>query len=1441
MLLAALASRPLQAAATSDFNLNSRRISVQDGLAGNTINQLVQDSDGYIWMATNNGLTRYDGYSTVNYISLSYDTRQRMEARIGRIVADDRAQLLWMSTATYQNACYDLRLSHFVDWTGCGETHRQLNKFFLSPSGRGMFFYGGEQGIRRCERHADGTFAMTDYNVTLANMPSDNVLMLLEDAAHNILAPTDGGLMMLTSSGQLHILLRDKAFVTGATHGGRTYLLARDGDAVVIDTLGRELMRSHLPAIVGTVTRVNVSFVWQGRWMLFTPQATLAMDLATGTWTVENGETAIAGGLDQGQLPGYHFVANRDGQLLIFPDTGRVRRMELIPKAHFTDNRGRKYHIAADHEGRLFIATYGNGLFVWTPETDDLRHFQADDANPIVRTNYLVDCLCDRSGCIWIGSEATGAYCLSVMTGTTTNYALPEPTHEGDWANAVSALAEKDDGHIIIGTREGGIYEYDPVTSSMTKLDERQSNVTGSFVDADGRLYISTRGEGLFVDHQQYQRGDAHHALPENKVGGICQDSRGRIWVGSWDGGLLMSERPVGDRPLVFRQFLAQHMNESRIKALQMTSKGLLVVGTNNGIYTIDTRQAHIADMAFKAHNTANGRFDYDEVFTLFLSDDSTLWVGAAGSGVVKCRIDDRGDIVQQQRITTREGLANNNVYCMVDDGYGYLWAGTEEGISRINIGNSIVNTYQPSPVLLGNVATENCALRLKSGQLIFGTNYGVVVVMPQKPHTAAAATMRAHLTDLHVNGLSIYGTGTAHGDRQMPTADMAAQLTDGGTISLDHHQNSLSIFFSNFNYDNTQATLYQFYLEGQDPEWLPITTVHHADYSELRPGTYIFHLRSLTGDNEWNAETTLTIVVRQPWYNTWWAWTLYLLLAATLACYAYRNWRERFNLHQQMKLQQQISDFRLLFFTNVAHEFRTPLAIISHSVDKLGETADTDSQQALHAAIRRGTTRLLRLVNQFMEYRRASTGHLHLHLAEADIVALCRNIVHDFWAMAHQKVISLTLLPFAKNHTFDFDHDKVETIVYNLISNAIKYTPHGGKVDVKVTLSDDGRLLTIAVEDSGPGISASQQEALFQPFMQGLASQGGMGIGLYTAHQVAQAHHGTLTYERSVRLGGARFAFTLPATADGYTADDYAPADNTAYSTEQRQAEQIIKEMQPKALNDVTVALIEDDSDMMEQISSELGRFFRVERYANGCQGYEGVVARKPALLVTDVMLPDMDGYEIVSRLRASQATARLPIVMLTALDDEQHQLRAYQAGADDYMVKPCNYRLLIARIMQLIRWSAATPEMADASLPATGAQAETADAHHGGRAAAERQADSPLPAPLITSQADKVFVEKLQMLIAQHMADEDFGVDQLAQLMKMGRTKFYGKTKELTGLSPNKYLMVQRMEKAADLLADGEMNVSEVCYRVGLQDPSYFNKCFKAHHGVVPSKYRR
>ena len=1383
LLTITLCLQTVAVCAGSHLQLTSRQISTGEGLSGNTINEMTQDPDGYIWLATNNGVSRYDGYSTVNYTTLG--NKQGEAERIGRIVCDTTERVLWLNTAIYTNACYDLQKRQFVNWSH--EPERQLNKLFLSSS-QGMFFYGMSFGVRQANHRK-----ITDYTKENGRLPSNEVLAILEDNSHHIWMPTDKGVGVLQPNGQTSTLLTNKKIVAAATDGKSVYFLTQTGEVFAFNSQQPKAKSQKPITRIPAPSRVNTSFIWQHQMMIFTADGAYAIDTRNGKTT----KMDIANGLNQGECGGYHFIANETGRLWIFPEKGAMQSLLLIPNAHFSSNRGRKFHVAADKTSRLFIATYGNGLFVWNPKDGTTEQFSANDEKALFKTNYLTYALSDQQDNIWIGTEGGGAYCLTKQTDDNRLF-LPEPTHRGDWANAVSALTSNPtDSSVVIGTRWGGLYRYQPTTKHIEKLDALTARVTALYYDQQGRLWTGTDTEGLYVAGHHYQQGSGDNALTVNYITNICQDATGRIWVGTLNGGLFAT---TGNDPehLTFRQYLSEGMNKSRIKAITIDGYQRLWVGTNNGLYCADSKKADINEKDFRCYNRANGGFPHNETFALYACADSTLLIGASGGGVMKVMFPLNGDKPDIKRITTREGLPNDNVYSLLCDQRGYVWAGTEGGIACIRPQTLLVRTFGQN-----EVATERCALQTADGTILIGTLGGLFIQEPLLPAAARPVGQEEHrnlqharITDLHVNGLSLLEQGRPD------------------EHELSHDENSLVFHFSDFRYDASSQTLYQYYLEGIENTWQPPTTNHQADYRDLKPGRYVFHLRSQNNDGEWNEETLYAFTILKPWYLRWWAWVIYLAVIALIAWYVYRNWKEKFDLHQQMKLDRQLMDFRARLFTNITHEFRTPLAIIKGAIDKL------DSQQAAVQTAQRGTKRLLTLVNQFMEFRKTSTGNLRLHVQQDNIISFVKEIYLDFWAIAQQKDIQITFTPFTRDYQVPFDHNIVETVVYNLLSNAIKYTPERGSVTIK--LRQEEQKLVLSVEDTGPGISEEQQKVLFQPFMNGLASQGGMGIGLYTAYHMATLHKGELTYKRTDN--GSCFTLTLPADDSQYAADDYLDSQEPTANSQQptaksQQLNDLIRELQPEALNDQTIIIIEDDLDMKEQIQHEIGTYFRTKAFINGQTGYEGVKEEMPALVICDVMLPDMDGYNIVTRLKQEPATAHIPVIMLTSLADEKHQIKAYRAGADDYMTKPCNWNLLIARAIQLIKWR---------KEPTANSQEPTANSQ-------EPKEN------IITTQADKLFLTKLEVLTNQHLNDSNFNIDQLATMMNMGRTKFFGKVKDMTGLSPNKYLLKVRMEKAADLLADGELNVSEVSYKVGIQDPSYFNKLFKSYYGVIPSKYVR
>ena len=1247
------------------FTLNSRHVTTADGLAGNIINALVQDDEGFVWMATNNGLSRYDGFTAVNYTSLASDGDHRLEARVGRIFSDRQRGLLWLNTATFQNACYDLRQGRFIDWTGTGDQYRRQSKLMLTT--RGMVLYGNNSGATLCGM-TGGRPWVSYYNRQQGNMKSDDVLTVVEDSAHNIWLPTADGIYVLRSNhpNQQPERLSPGCIIAAATTGQVTYFLFDDGSVYAYDTQMKQVLPKgadsvKIPSAMGRPSKVNIGFMWQGRWMLFTPEGTFAMNLQNGTfekpapWQVDDG-------LDQGACAGYRFVANSSGRLWLWPDSGSVKTLDLIPNARYSKNRGRKFYVTRSTDGELFIATYGNGLFVYNPQDEQLHHYGANDANPLIHSDYLQCAMTDHQGNVWVGSEAAGAYCLSAISSAKVQYVKPVAHRLSDWDNTISAIIPMGDG-LIVGTRQGHIYQTDN-NRQLAVIDQKHAAVTSRLTDSHGRTWTGTWGDGLYIDNQHYTVADTLHHIPADAITHITEDRQGRIWVATWKGGLLMM-----DGEGRYTQMLHEDYNGSRINDIEPMDDGTLWIASNNGVCRVKDKQTDL-------YNTENKRFPCNEIYTICSDGQRTLWTGTAGSGVVKCLLDSHGNITSTTTITTREGLANNNAASIVIDRQGYVWVGTEDGVSRINPQTNIVSSYRFANTPQGNTCYTNCATIDADGRLLIGTVDGLLMINPEEL-TTGAQSIASSITDLYVNGISIHQLGL-----------LSEALSRTSRLTLAHDQNSLRLYFSDFEYDSYTRSAFQYYLEGVEGDWQSTTTENHTDYSELPPGNYTFHLRSMNAEGQWNDEVTLQIVIRQPWWNTWWAWVIYLAVIALVAWDVYRNWKEKFLLHQQMKLDRQLMDFRARLFTNITHEFRTPLAIIKGAVDKL------DHRQAAVQTAQRGTKRLLRLVNQFMEFRKTTTGNLRLRVQNDNIVSFVKDIYQDFWAMAQQKDIQTTFTPFARDFLVPFDHNIVETIVYNLLSNAVKYTPERGTVTVRMMHDEASATLCITVDDSGPGISDEQQKALFQPFMNGLASQGGMGIGLYTAHQMAAIHKGALTYQRTD--SGSRFTFTLPATDALYAADDYqevSDADAASSATADATVlNDLIRELQPEALNDQQIVIIEDDLDMKQQIQHEVGVYFRTVAYTNGQSGYEGVKQQLPALVICDVMLPDMDGYDIVTRLKQDPATAQIPVIMLTSLADERHQIKAYRAGADDYMTKPCNWNLLLARMIQLIKWREAT-----------------------------------------------------------------------------------------------------------------------------------------------------
>ena len=1383
-----------------------RQLSVSDGLPGNTIRDIRQDSNGLLWMAGTGGLACYDGYRFVSFNQFGGSSTLAIPRHIGKLYITPSHDQLWLSTATYNQFCFDLQRGRFIDYTGRGDEDRPYRK--LMPSSNGIWLISNTYGLRRVTK-VNGKYTSTDFTANNHRLPGNQVMNIAEDCKGNIWVSSDKGLVRIDKSDRTLTRLKGKKIMGCFAFGDKIIAYVKSMQtAFIFNVEGRMLRKVPLSPALGHVNAIRGTINWQGKWIVFTGVGTFALDMHTYQFS-KPADYQIPNGTLYDTIGDLQFVGNRTGNLWIFPKRGAVQVLHLFDMVNLSRENNRVFSVTQGKDGLYYIGSYGGGLFVYNQATGKISQYTANDRDPLILTNYIVYATTDRSGCIWLSTENGGVTCL-VPSESIAEYQFINNTILGDWTNYIQRLNPLPNGFLDIETKARELYTYNILTGAFSPKGTVGQPVTESLVDHQGRLWQTTLGQGVLINGKQAEVTANGKHVETIDYTALAKDRYGRIWLGSKGAGLMLVKTVTGNTIRTEPAITSQY-NESRINDIAVTADKIYVA-TYNGLYAADLKKQGVRPSDFMLYHTSAKNFPADEVVCLYPTAHNIVWVGTVGGGLVRCDFSHGVKNMTYKMLTTKDGLSNNNIRSIVADKRGNLWAGTDAGISRITPDGRYIRRYLLTNNALSNTFTKKCAVQLNNGHLAFGTANGMVLIDPTKDKIDKAPVRTVpFITDLYVNGISVLeGLDSVITDKALPLTEK---------VRLDHNQNSLTFFFSSCDYHNITSQAYQYYLEGVDHSWRPVTVENRAEYSNLSPGTYTFHLRLVNAAGP-GQERTLIVHISEPWYNTIWAWLCYLLIIAAVGLFLYRNTKERLRMHQQVKLEKQVADFRTEFFTHITHEFRTPLAIAQTAIERVSQPGNPYRKDAQTA--QRGIRRLLRLVNQFLEYRRIETGKLRLQVEKDDIITFAQDVFLDFRVIAEQKHINMNFTPFNKKAELLFDHRLVESILYNLLSNAVKYAPE--KSTVSFYIKNNGKMIDFIVEDNGPGIGNEQLKNLFHPFMEGNVSKGGMGIGLYTSYQMALLHHGMLSYS-NVSPHGARFTLSIPKEWD-YQPEEYSTKRQTSVTNDDKHYEEIIREMAPEAINSQRVAVIEDDVDMQEQLKTEVGAFFQTTVYGNGKDAIEGITANPPSLILCDIMLPDTNGYEIVKKLRGEDALKEIPVIMLTALDDEDHQIKGYKVGADDYMVKPCNYHLLIARMIQLITWH----EKRKAEQPAMDVPQENA---------AEK--DTASNTVVLTSRADKRFRQQVEAVVSQHLGDSTLSVDRLAEMLSMGRTKFYGKVKEVFGMSPNKYLLARRMEAAAELLDEGKYNVSEVSYRVGFSDPIYFNRCFKAHFGIVPSKYKK
>ena len=1106
---------------------------------------------------------------------------------------------------------------------------------------------------------------------------------------------------------------------------------------------------------------------------------------------------------------GNHVVLDNKGNVwFVDRKTGEAIRLHVFDEAMFSVISSKKYKVVtSERNGLIWVSTNGCGITVYDRQTRTEQHIRQNSG--LISTDFIIDMCMDMDGNIWVADEFHGV----VYLATARSYAeflMLDAQSKLSRSNQVYILKQCPDSTMLVANTLGRIYRADrqlniDLVPLFTDMD-----VHAICYDKNGRPWFGTRSNGIRTADNQWlcHDPDDPRSVSDNNIYYLLCDRDGRIWAAPEDSYLDLVVRQ-DDGTYSFRHFFTKDFSA---KVLYQDRAGMVWAGTKNGLYRFLPEKL-LKDTAAYERILSAKDLNYSDVSCIYEDSRGMLWIGTLGNGVYTIdNIHDEGGGDKATNMTMSIGLISNDVHSIIEDGKGLMWFATKKGITIYNPMGRKIHYHYDEYNLMRNYYADNCACKLPDGRLAFGTNAGIVIYDPSRQETGSSGQRggtRLAVTDVLINGVSV-----GQMDEDSPLDEAPDVISE---LRLAHNQNSLTFHFSSFNYKAASATRYTYFLEGYDKDWSELTTYSFASYKNLSPGKYVLHVKAYDNYSFSNQEKTLLIVIASPWWNTWWAYLVYLLIVAAVGYAVYRQLRTVYHLRQRISIEKQLTEYKLQFFTNISHEFRTPLTIIRGAMERIKAQASIPAEMRQPVSnMDKSVNRMLRLVNQLLEFRKMQNGKLRLALEEVDVVKFLKDIFQNFWDIAENKHISYTFSTQEKSRKVYVDRSHLDKIVYNILSNAFKYTPSHGEVRLNVGFMGDK--MQIRIEDTGVGIPKEKQPELFQRFMQSTFSNNSIGIGLNLTKALVEVHHGAITYVPNIPKGSV-FTVELPLDRKVYAPEDFLAQGHHLLEERAEATEMNYQELAGEPMNDREVLIVEDDNEVCDYLRQLMQKYFIVHTAMDGIEALRLLETLRPALIISDIMMPVMDGLDFTNRIRENQDLKEIPVILLTALTSDDKRIKAVENGADAYITKPFDTRLLIMTAVRLIQQRDMLKDRY--AMKIEGSRTELPD--------------------IIIEERDKKLLDALNRWLADHLSDPMLSVDDMAEAMGYRRTVFYKKVKALTGQTPADYIKALRMNRAAEMLKDETITVAEVCYQVGINDPHYFAKVFRQQFGISPKKYQK
>ena len=1351
------------------------RIDINQGLSHNQVHCIYKDSQGFIWVGTNSGLNRFDGYTFKIFKHIPSDSASLTDNRIQRIFEDNNGKL-WISL-----------MPSYIIYDPANEKFSSDNELFhknievptssitriLKDNSGNIWFICDQPGVYRYSAATDSVIHLKYRTDDSTSISSNPIASIITDSRGYIWVLGFYGILEKVDPETFKVIYRSR-FLQDLSDESRDFNLYIDQD----DDLWIYSGSSDEGLYLFNGKRKEFTHFHQN-----SQRYKLNNDIVNCVVQDEKGLMWV--GTDHG---GINIIDKKDMSIRVLlnnPDDSRSISQNSITTLY------------KDNEGIIWAGTFKKGLCYYHSNLYKFRLYQHQPNNPKSLPFNDVNCFQeDEKGNLWIGTNGAGLIYFDRRNNTFNSFKYDPSDPNSLSHDVIVCMLYDSNKELWLGTYYGGLNRYD--------------------------------GERFY-----HYRNDPSNpnSLSNDRVWEIFEDSRKNLWVGTLGGGidLFNSKREL------FRHFNSGDSNSIQSDyILQITedTQGNIWIAMANGV---DFYQRKNHQFIHYSHDPAdNNSLSHNVVSSILVDSRQLIWM-ATQEGISIFE----PDIRKFYRYFTTDGLPDNTILALQEDNRGDVWASTTSAITNIHVANYEngnrpklkFTNYNESDGLQGKEFNEGLAFKTSRGELIFGGPDGFNIIDPSD------LNFNKQPPDVVITNFQIYNKNVEIGQKINGRTILEKSILQTKEIVLKHYEDIISIEFAALNFIHPEKNKYEYMLEGFNRHWMKAgSDERKVTYTNLDPGEYIFRVRASNNDNIWNAKgISLKIIVKPPFWKTKTAIFSYfvLLFFALLTLRYLVLLKERTRVRNEHEKQEalhrhELDMLKIRFFTNISHEFRTPLSLIISPLEKLLKQSKDQILAPQLKLMYRNARRLLNLVNQLLDFRRMEVQKIQIKPAYGDIIFFIDEIYQTFTDLAERKHIRFEFNVSHKEFFTWFDHDKLEKIVFNLLSNAFKFTPDGKSVSIDLQIepevkdTDDGGetnavfdRMTLKVTDTGLGIPRENLDRIFERFFQnempGNVVTQGSGIGLSLTKEFIQLYNGSITVESEPGEGSC-FTVILPLSAEpsGITAEIAEEPEKIAVPVLEEEHEHTVLGENRKAL----VLLVEDNDDFRFYLKDNLKSSYDILEAGNGTKGISAAISNLPDLIVSDVMMPETDGIELCRQLKSNKNTSHIPIILLTARMTEQKKLEGFETGADDYITKPFSFEMLVSRMNNLIEQRERIRDSFQKHLKIE-------------------------PGEIGITSLDEKLIAKALKLVEENMGNPEFSVEKLSRELGMSRVHLYKKLTALTGKTPIEFIRIMRLKRAAQLLGKSQLTVSEIAYEVGFNDPRYFSRYFKTEFGVLPSQY--